>query len=150
MQISNKNQGFTLIELIVVIAIISILSGVILFSVSQYINKGKDSNIAGNLAVLVPAGEVYYNSNGYSYVGFCDSNVVINAKNQMPDNPNGSCYNSSTNLKGVCCYAQGQAWVACAREFTDSTKAFCVDSRGVKKEIFNTSCTGIMNPVQCP
>jgi len=135
------NKGFTLIEIIVVIAIISILSGIILFSVTQYINKGKDSNIAGNLAVLVPAGEAYYNARPNSYEGFCESSVVNNAKTQMPDNPSGSC---SDNPKGVCCHVEDpyfQAWAACAPEFTDSSSAYCVDSRGMKKHIGLSSCT---------
>ena len=43
----NKNKGFTLIELMIVIAIIAILSGIIMFAASLYINKAKDSIIKG-------------------------------------------------------------------------------------------------------
>ena len=141
----KSGAGFTLIELAVVIAIIAILYGIILFSVTQYMNKSKDSNISANLAVLIPAGEVFYNGNNNSYQNFCSSNVVSNVKAQMPVNPSSNCYNSSTNPKGVCCYVPStnyyQAWAACAREFADSSKAYCVDSRGIKKEILNSSCT---------
>jgi prepilin-type N-terminal cleavage/methylation domain-containing protein len=129
------NKGFTLIELIVVIAIIATLSGIILFSITQYINKGKDSNVYGNLAVLVPAGEVWYNANGDNYDGFCDSDVVKNAKSQMPVNPNPACPADLDNPEGVCCHAESQAWAACANEFSNARKAYCVDSRGMKKEI---------------
>ena len=62
-QISNFDKGFTLIELIVVIAIIGLLSMVVMFSVVQYVNRSRDANIIGNLAILVSAGEVFYNSN---------------------------------------------------------------------------------------
>jgi prepilin-type N-terminal cleavage/methylation domain-containing protein len=135
------NKGFTLIELIVVIAIIAVLSGVILFSITQYISKGKDSNVSGNLAVLVPAGEVFYNGNGNSYRGFCTSNVANNAFSQMPPSTVHNCAEDSTNNSY-------QAWAACAREFTNSSLAFCVDSRGVKKEIDNNSCKSSLT--QCP
>ena len=72
-----KNKGFTLIELIIVIVIIAILSAVILFSITQYINKGKDSNISANLAVLIPAGEVYYNSYNSTYKDFAMLVIVL-------------------------------------------------------------------------
>lgn len=101
---------------------------------------GKDSNISGNLVVLIPAGEVFYNANGDSYVGFCASSVVTNAESQMPQNPSGDC---QSNLAGVCCYdnsVNGDMWAACDKEFANSSNAYCVDSRGVKKEISNSAC----------
>lgn len=149
------NKGFTLIELLVVIFIMALLSSIILFSVTQYLNKGKDSNIAGNLAILVPAGEVFYNGNGGDgYKHFCDpdiNSVLKNALEQMPENPNGSCYNALANPAGVCCHVNGAGdkWSACAREFSGAgEKAFCVDSRGIKKRIESGSCSNTRD--QCP
>ena len=151
----------------VVVAIIAVLSGMILYTVSQYINKGKDSNIFGNMAILIPAGETFYNGNSGSYDGFCDptpsgNSVIRNVISQMPININGDCYNSSAdsttwdtkaqglnngNPAGICCFAQSQSWVACARELTDDSEAYCVDSRGVKEDIPNAACTN--NLTQC-
>ncbi len=141
----NCSKGFTIIELVVVIAIISVLSGIIMFSVTQYISKGKDSNISGNLAVLVPAGEVYYNGfpNAYgdSDNDFCTSNVVENAIAQMPPGAIFNCNVDSGN--------NYQSWAACAQKFTDSNMAFCVDSRGVKKEMCSLDCSA-NNLTECP
>ncbi|MCX6720932.1 MAG: prepilin-type N-terminal cleavage/methylation domain-containing protein [Candidatus Staskawiczbacteria bacterium] len=163
-------KGFTLIELIVVIAITAVLSGIILFSVTQYINRGKDSNISGNLAILVPAGEVWYNGNGNSYNNdindFCNplqNSVIRNTIAQMPQNSGGisgqSCYindsnpanwSATSNYAGVCCYAVSQAWAACAPRFSDGY-ASCVDSRGVKNNLIPlSSCTNTMTLTQCP
>ena len=131
------NKGFTLIELAVSVAVVAILAVIVLFSIAQYINKGKDANISGNLSVLISAGESYYNI-GNTYSSFCASGATVNIISQMPENPNGSCYNASANKSGVCCNVSlpvGDAWMACAREFTNTAKAFCSDSRGVKKEI---------------
>ena len=146
-----KKNGFTLVELVVVIGIISILSMVVLFSVTQYINKSKDANLMGNLAVLVSSGEVYYNSDE-SYDEFCESSVVANAILQSPENADGSC-TTEINVAGICCIESSgnDMWAACARLFSDDTKAYCVDSRGVKKKITNEQCVAI-NPTsaKCP
>lgn len=164
------NKGFTLIELIVTIAIISVLSGIILFTTTQYINKGKDSNIAGNLAALIPSGETFYNNNNYSYSGFCNpasSSVLKNAITQMPLQPSGvlcrggsisnpGAWTGILNPAGVCCKEalDGQSWAACTREFANTSGFYCVDSRGMKKEITNAQCSSIstssLSPVQCP
>jgi len=131
-------MGFTLIELIIVLAITAVLSGIILFSISQYISRGKDSNISANLAVLVTAGEAFYNSYG-SYEGFCENSVVSNAVSQMPQR-DGGFYCLVNEL--------GNKWSACAEEFSNRSYAYCVDSRGVKKEICIQDCrSGI---VECP
>lgn len=131
---SGLLTGFTLIELLVVIGIIGILSSIILFSVTQYINKGKDASVAGNLAVLVPAGEVYYDNNSSSYTDFCNSSVVQNSFSQI----------TSDNKH---CLASSNAWSACARLFVNDLKAYCVDSRGIKKEINNPAC---VDATVCP
>lgn len=144
---SKLLTGFTIIELLIVMAIIAILSGIILFSIIQYISSGKDANISGNLSVLVPVGEIYYNNSGETYSDFCDSEVVKNAFSQMPKNFTGSCYDESNNPAGACCGVSviGDKWAACARKFANSEKAFCVDSRGIKREIVVSFCqSGIM------
>jgi len=132
------SKGFTLIELLVVVAIISILSSIILFSVTQYINRGKDASISGNLVILIPSGEVYYDNNNSSYesydTDFCDSSVVVNALSQI----------TSSNKH---CDASPNAWAACGQLFANDLKAYCVDSRGVKKEIDNSACA---NMTVCP
>jgi prepilin-type N-terminal cleavage/methylation domain-containing protein len=176
--LKNNLSGFTLIELVVTVGIVGILSTIILFSVTGYINRGKDSNIQGNLAILVPAGETYYNAYGNKYAdgsnSFCDpavSSVFKNTISQMPRQSEGVlCYGgisdesntwtATSNPAGVCCYvsADGNSWVACAKEFSTATGAFCVDSRGVKEEIDSSKCneanlthvSGSITSMQCP
>lgn len=145
-----RKTGFTLIEILVAIAITAILSGIVLFSIQRYVNRGKDSNIAGNLAILVPAGETFYSGNNDSYQGFCESSVVRNAILQMPLNSEGSCYGFE-NLSGLCCNVDNvffNKWAACARSLSDSSRALCVDSRGIKKEIESAACSASIT--ECP
>ena len=138
-----KNQkGFTLIELIVVIAIIAILSGIVLLSVPKYFATGKDANIKGNLSVLITDGEAFYDSNGNSYnagtdaTNFCKSGAVNNAWSQIPVEPTGEKN----------CNASSTAWAACAREFTSTSDYYCVDSTG-KEKISSSAC---LSSTTCP
>lgn len=161
-------KGFTLIELTIVLAITAILAGIVLFSVQQYIKIGKDANVAGNIAILIPSGEAWYND-GNTYADFCDpsgNSVIKNAISQMPYNADGPCFDDvpiaswdtnedDGNPAGLCCYvnAGGDEWVACIPKFSDTDKAFCVDSRGVQKEIDVGDCGSSLiagNPWECP
>jgi len=56
----NKSKGFTIIELIVVIAIIAVLAAIVLVNVTSYINKGKDAAIKGNMSTIATAAAVFY------------------------------------------------------------------------------------------
>lgn len=125
------HTGFTLIELLVVMVIIVILASVILYSAIQYIDKGKDAAIKGYLAVLVAAGEVWYDKSNSSYDGFCDSAAVIKALDETPT----VVGDEKCNIN-----SQKTAWAVCSREFANNTKAYCVDSKGNQKEIDNSYC----------
>lgn len=59
----NKN-GFTLIELIVVIAIIGILAAVVLSALNASRAKGRDAQRVSQVQEFLKAAELYYTSNG--------------------------------------------------------------------------------------
>jgi prepilin-type N-terminal cleavage/methylation domain-containing protein len=147
MKFNNNNktsQGFTLIELIITVAIIAILSATILFSIIGYVNKGRDADIKSNLAIFVSSGEIWYNAN-QSYEGFCGSAVVVNARSDISVPDESKCSNA-----GICCYDDDDEWAACAYLMSDTNYAYCVDSRGVKREINSASCTSESTILQCP
>lgn len=67
------NRGFTIPELIVVIAIISILSGIVLFNVSAASQKSRDADRQADLKTLQSAIELYKQRYG-RYPARCTNN----------------------------------------------------------------------------
>jgi len=58
--IVKTKRGFTLIELMIVVAIIGILAAIAIPKFSQLITKGNEANTKGNLGALRSALSIYY------------------------------------------------------------------------------------------
>ena len=154
--IPNGRQGFTLIELLVVIAIIGMLSSVVLVSLNSARGKGADVAIKANLRSIRLQAEIVYDSAGcytskitggtpcasvvavaLTGAAVCPasgaSNIfgesviaqgIANAKSQ-----------SANNLVTCSSTAGGTAYAVAAQLKTDTTKAWCVDSAGIAKQV---------------
>jgi len=138
----KTQKGFTIIELIVVIAIIAVLATIVMINVTQYIAKGKDASIQGNLAnVLTNAAVVYDASSTYS--GLCND-PAVKAAIAAIDTTEGGTAGAKTD-----CVPNGTAgWFACAQLIKDNTKYFCVDSTGAKTTV--TGTCGALTLTACP
>jgi prepilin-type N-terminal cleavage/methylation domain-containing protein len=133
----NKQKGFTIIELIVVIAIIAVLAAIVLVNVTQYINKGKDAAIKGNLASIMTNAAVYFSDNSSEHgADFLLTTPVTSAESAITTAGGTPVHNGS---------ATTQEWCACSPLKVTSTTVFCVDSRGVKEETVASTCAA-----QCP
>ena len=69
----NKTKGFTIIELIVVVAIIAVLAAIVSVNVITYLNKGKDAAIKSNLETAQTAMVALADSSGGITATSCDS-----------------------------------------------------------------------------
>jgi len=63
----KKNNGFTLIELMVVIVILGILAAVIAPRIPKFVEKAKENKTKANLANLRSALSLYYSDNNGKY-----------------------------------------------------------------------------------
>ncbi|MCX6718700.1 MAG: prepilin-type N-terminal cleavage/methylation domain-containing protein [Candidatus Staskawiczbacteria bacterium] len=134
----NKSKGFTIIELIVVIAIIAVLAAIVLVNVTQYINKGKDAAIEGNMATLLTNGATFYDTN-HTYTGFCAANFAA-GKPIFDQDP------SATADK--VCVESATEWAACSQLLTTAANYWCVDSSGTKKSV--TAACADFDATVCP
>lgn len=71
----RAHRGFTLIELMVTVAIVAILASIALPSYTEYITRGKLSEATSLLADLRVKLEQYYQDNR-SYIGACANGTV--------------------------------------------------------------------------
>ena len=133
----KSSKGFTIIELLVVVAIISVLAAIVLVNVTAYINQGKNAAIKGNLATILTNGAVFYDTNG-NYTGFC-SNAYVTGPNAAITSAGGAP-TCTVNVAAT-------AWCACStlKDVTGATgQTFCVDSTGAKKQTATACAT------ECP
>ncbi len=68
---TNKNKGFTLVELLIVIAIIGILSAVVISALGSARNNSKEKSAIAQMNQARNQAEIYYNSHG-SYENLCN------------------------------------------------------------------------------
>ena len=99
------NRGFTIIELVVVIAIIAVLAGIVLVNVMQYISKGKDAAIKAQVGQIRTAATVF----------FADKNTYANMCASGTD-----CYNTRSNINKIATGSLGD-------NIAVSADAYCMD-----------------------
>lgn len=138
MKSPNKKSGFTLIELMVIIAIIGILSTIILTFLSSARNKTKDANVKRELNHLktqanlnLPTGEVAVS---------CNAGVFLNHLiKPLLD---------AISTNKLCAHSNGQDFIVIAGLPSDSAKSWCVDSKNNSKQI--TTVNSLPADYTCP
>jgi len=65
--ITRKSKGFTIIELLVVVAIIAVLASIVLINVNAIRNKASDAKTKAQMSALRAAAATYYDSNSNNY-----------------------------------------------------------------------------------
>ena len=143
----RNKKCFTLIELLMVIAIIGLLSSIILASLGTARNKARDATIQGQMSGMRSAAALYFGSQNPNRYG----------PNSGTDCTNGSVFTDNTsnmvNLLKATFAAAGGTWSAqdnsimdCASNDTNwavATKLpsgagfLCVDSSGIVRSSFN-------------
>jgi len=137
----NKNQkGFTIVELIVVIAIIAVLAGIVLVNVTSYINKGKNAAIKGNLASAITNAASYFDltpaGTGATFIATSPITNITSAIVSAQGSGGAVVTGNSTLAANV------QQWCMCTQLIPISgTVSYCVDGTGNKVENATGACS---------
>lgn len=144
-------QGFTLIELIVVIAIIGVFSSIVLVSASQARKKGVDSAVITNLVNAKLQAEVFFINNGESFSNgtasvcasyFAQDGVTKSARGYgeaARDAFNDASYSyasagvQASSATRVACHALANQWAMESPLKTGGN--WCVDYTGASKKV---------------
>ena len=151
----KKNRGFTILELLVVMAIIGVLTAIVLLAINDARNKGSDGGVKSNLAGARAQAEVFYNSNTANpetYLGVCNNGIVGGEAtigfmvDAAAEAVGLSTYgiNTTGSLATATCNTNATSWAA--EVPLRSGGMWCVDSTGIS---INT-VSSIGSGTSCP
>jgi len=126
----NKSKGFTLMELIVVIAIIGVLASIVLTSLNTVRIKGSDASAKSALGQLRAQAEMYYDTHHNYGVSTSECSTVAGDAMFDGDTMANIIQNlgTHTSTSSITCASDSNAWAVSAVLRGGGT--WCVDSTG--------------------
>ena len=153
-------KGFTLIELIVVIAIIGVLAAIVLGFLNSARNRGSDAGVKSNLAGIRSQAEILNDTWGYYGINATPASFSVGAcaatSNTLFADPNISAQitaaGNASNGGGIgqgSCVSTTAAWAVSVPLKETPTNSWCVDSTGKSKQVTPASGDRGFSGVAC-
>jgi type IV pilus assembly protein PilA len=137
-------RGFTLIELLVVIAIIGILAAVVLASLNDARDNGRDASAKSSMNSLRSQMEILYNNSNFSYAGLCADGDIDALQTAVIDNTPATSFAEAdatpSSGTAAACHDDTAEWAASTP--LNGGDQFCVDSTGFAGVTANVLANG--------
>lgn len=148
MMLNTHKRGFTLVELLVVIAVIGILTSVILGSVNSARDKGIDASVRMNLKGIRDQMALYYDENGLTYADACASDAdVVNAMASSRETVS-AILTQGGQGDGECVSTDAE-WAVWVNLKSTPTNSWCVDSAG-RSDTIPAQNSSVVDLTVCP
>jgi len=137
-------KAFTLIELLIVIAIIGILAGIVLVSLTGALKKGKDSRIQADLQQVRNVAGMMMSDKG-NYEDLCDASYKLNSSSsdygtQLNTIQSDIAAQQGTSPANISCYASSTEYCVSAG-LVSKNNYYCIDSNGNALVTSTNPCT---------
>jgi prepilin-type N-terminal cleavage/methylation domain-containing protein len=150
----SSMRGFTLLELLVVVAIIGILAAVTLAALGSSRSKGNDSNIRANLKNAQSQAQLFYDlASPNTYEGVCATAGTNAAGRQVAAAERTYRGAVSTYADGTAstwntaqCHDTATAWAAfvpLSASANGAIVAWCIDSTGASRQVTNVLAASV-------
>ncbi len=107
-----SHKGFTLVEILVVIAVIAVLASTILAALSSARLEGADARIKQQVTAVKSQAEIIYVSTN-SFLSVCTDTVAL-----------------WSDFAGSSCFSQADNWIVTTQLVNASTTYWCADNTG--------------------
>ncbi len=143
---SGKQKGFTLIELMVVIAIIGILASILIVSLRQASDRSKNAKIVTDIVQIRKIAVRMYAEELIGYVNLCGEDSSNLNSEDYPDL--GTLQRDIEGFNSVItCYADKDSYCISASFMADD-QYFCIDDEGSSIEVTGNPCLSAENTCQ--
>ena len=151
------SNGFTLLELLVVVAIIGLLTSIVLVSLSNSKNKGADAAVKSNLNTIRNESELFYSNNGNSFlpsggsvfnIAVCPTIYNASGSNMFVRDQtilNAILEASKRGSNVAYCYNSSINWAVAVGLRSSATASWCVDSGGNSRQVSSAPASAINN-----
>jgi len=134
---SAKQKGFTLVEVMIVIAIIGILASILVVSLRQASDRSRDAKVITDIVQIRKIAERMYAEELVGYINLCEDSS--NLKSSYDSDLGTLQRDIETFESTITCYADSDSYCISA-SLRAANQYFCIDDEGSSIEITGNPC----------